>query len=108
GPLSEGIHVPTEIAWRDQSTGNGSERGTGHGNVWLTLSPVNSGVYWPRRARGPLSQSRRVTSALNRLASCWVVGPGFPVPIARPSSFVTATISAAVPVRNISSALYRS
>src|SRR6266581_3206873 len=53
-------------------------------------------------------QSPRVASALNRLASCCVVGPGLPLPIDRPSSLVTATISAAVPVRNISSAVYRS
>ena len=40
--------------------------------------------------------------------NCLVIGPGFPVPIVRPSTQVMGATSAAVPVQIISSAVYMS
>lgn len=51
-----------------------------------------------------ISPSVRVR-AWKPASSFAVTGPGLPVPMTRPSTFTTGMISAAVPVRNISSAL---
>ena len=48
--------------------------------------------------------SRPLTRFLKSAMSCRVIGPGWPVPTGRPSILVTGIISAAVPVRNDSSA----
>src|SRR3990172_8709303 len=44
----------------------------------------------------------------NALINFWVIFPGFPSPITRPSIFTTGITSAAVPVRKASSALNKS
>ena len=46
-----------------------------------------------------------LTNSLNISRNRFVIGPGLPLPITRPSHFTTAMISAAVPVRKHSSAV---
>ena len=49
-----------------------------------------------------------LVSSVYAFMSFFVTGPGLPVPMMRPSMFVMGPISAAVPVTNTSSAVYRS